>query len=366
MNLVVLHLAPTLEGGGAERQLSMLAAEQSRRGLVVHVAVRRGGTYEETLRQAGVNVHVLGNYKSLHPLLFLKVDFLMKRIKPNVVQTWLPQMDIVGGVISLKNSVPWLLSERTSRLAFKEFIGLDWVRCRLGRKAKAVVANSGGGVAYWRAKLDARALIERIPNAVDVKAIRAATLKPDRQTSSVRQILVVGRLAPEKCLDIVVRAVSLVPDSYDIHVSFIGDGPLRHSLQNAISAAGLDRRCSILPFQKDWWGLLQNAQALVSMSCYEGQPNVVLEAMASGCPLIVSAIPAHLEILDSDSAILVPSHDPVDLAHAISTLLGDPGGAQRRAHEAAKRVLGLSIDVAADAYESLYKNVLPECERCAE
>jgi len=45
--MILLHIIPTLEGGGAERQLCMLAAEQARRGYSVHLAVRRTGVYED-------------------------------------------------------------------------------------------------------------------------------------------------------------------------------------------------------------------------------------------------------------------------------------------------------------------------------
>src|SRR5947207_929887 len=69
--LTILHVIPTLEGGGAERQLSMLAAEQTRRGYQVHVAVRRPGVHAQAIRDGRVEVHELGNIRSIDPRLFL-------------------------------------------------------------------------------------------------------------------------------------------------------------------------------------------------------------------------------------------------------------------------------------------------------
>jgi glycosyltransferase involved in cell wall biosynthesis len=112
------------------------------------------------------------------------------------------------------------------------------------------------------------------------------------------------------------------------------------------------------PFQRDWWGLLKYASALVSMSRYEGQPNVVLEAMGARCPLVVSDIPAHREFLDEESAILVTPDNPALLAEAIISLLSDPVSAKRRAERAFRYVDGLTIQVAADAYDSVYEKII--------
>src|SRR5262245_32180652 len=91
-SLRILHIIPTLEGGGAERQLSMLAAEQARRGCDVHVALRRPGVHAVNIRDRGVNLHELGDMRSVDPRLFLALRKIIRSVRPDVVQTWLPQM----------------------------------------------------------------------------------------------------------------------------------------------------------------------------------------------------------------------------------------------------------------------------------
>lgn len=359
----ILHLIPTLEGGGAERQLSMLACKQSMSGWNVHVGIRRGGVYEEALRNSGVVVHLLGDHKGINPRLLVGINALIKRIKPDVVQTWLPQMDIVGGIASLWNSVPLIVSERSNGFFFQNFKFQAWVRRRLVRYASGVVANSSNGAAYWREMLATDARIFQVANAVDVAAIRIAvpvSRWPSNSNNGLRDILVVGRLIPAKALNTIIQAVRLVPVIHDVRVLIIGEGPLREEIEVSISVAGLNDRISLLPFRADWWGLLKNASALVSMSRYEGHPNVVLETMAAGCPLIVSDIPAHREFLDEKSAIMVTPDNPTMLAEAIISILSDPVSARQRAKQAAMHVAGLTIQATADAYELVYKKVINE------
>src|SRR4051812_35549056 len=98
-NGTVLHLIPTLEGGGAERQLAMLAAEQVRQGLNVHVGFRRAGIHALALQNTGVHLHELGDFRRLPLRFMLNLNRLVRTVKPGVVQTWLPSMDVLGGVI---------------------------------------------------------------------------------------------------------------------------------------------------------------------------------------------------------------------------------------------------------------------------
>jgi glycosyltransferase involved in cell wall biosynthesis len=355
----ILHLIPTLEGGGAERQLAMLAGEQSRRGWSVHVALRRGGVHEQQVGDREVTIHQLGDLKGVHPLLIARTRALVHSIKPDILQTWLPQMNIVGGFVTRWISVPWVLSERSSGIAYQGMPALAWVSGRLARKAKAVIANSVEGAEYWKRTLPANHDVATINNAVDIAAIRNAAPMPCQISSDSGQIfLCVGRFEVSKAVDIFVQAVKRVHCQHDIRALLIGDGPVVQEIQASVRALALEKRVRIMPYQANWWGLLKIAAALVSPSRFEGQPNVVLEAMAAGCPLIVSDIPAHRAILDEKSALITPKDNPASLAGAIKLLLSDPEAARQRAKCASERIAGLTIQAAADAYERVYARVL--------
>jgi hypothetical protein len=77
----------------------MLATKQVRRGWDVHVGLRRGGVREKDMRGSGVVIHPLGDVKSFHPLLIARVGNLIRQIRPDLLQTWLPQMDLLCVVV---------------------------------------------------------------------------------------------------------------------------------------------------------------------------------------------------------------------------------------------------------------------------
>ena len=319
----IVHAIASLEGGGAERQVAMLASEQAARGWDVHLALRRGGPYR-ALVDPRVSLHWLGDHDRAHPRLVYTLARLLRRVRPDLVQTWLPQMDIVAGAVATTLGTPWVMTERTTAAAYPRHLAV--LRRIAARGAAAIIANSRAGAAMWP---DAAV----IANAVDIAAVRKA--RPLARS----QVLWVGRLAREKAPDVMVAA------SAGLEVRMIGDGPMRVEIHAE-------------PFRLDWWGYLQTADVFASTSRVEGQPNTVLEAMAAGCPLVVTDLPAHREILDDRSARFVPADDPAAFALALRDVLRDRDLARERAEVATQRIALHSVTRTADAYEAVYARVL--------
>jgi glycosyltransferase involved in cell wall biosynthesis len=268
-------------------------------------------------------------------------------------------MDIIGGLVACWNRLRWVLSERASQEAYQSMTILAFLRCRLARYASAVVANSEDGALYWRHTLPAGTTVTTIPNAVDVAAVRdSCPSTHDDFGNDGPRFLFVGRLVPQKAPEVFVQSLALMPTSRPLYGLIIGEGPMRHDIQANIQFHGLSSRIRVLPYQENWWGLLKTTTALVSPSRFEGQPNVVLEAMAAECPLIVSDIRPHRSILDERSAVFVPKDDPRALADALLAFLEDPQGARQRVERAHAQVTRFTVDVTAEAYETVYTRVL--------
>ena len=344
MNRTILHAIASLEGGGAERQLVMLANEQARRGWHVHLAVRRGGVHEAQLAPS-IATHVLGDFAGGSPELGLRITRVLRTVRPALVQTWLPQMDVIAGVASLAHRIPWVLSERASDLAYPASFAMR-LRKKIGRFASAIVANSTAGTALWEA---GRGSVSEIRNALDLAAIEATPPGGEEPP----YFLFAGRLSAEKRPDLLLAAMRHVPGA---RLRMLGEGALRPTLQRAIERHALD--VTVERFRADWWSLLKTASAIVCPSQYEGEPNVVLEAMAAGCPVVASDIAAHREILDQSCALLVPFDDPLALAGALHAVRADPLAARARARIASMRVQDRSIDKAASLYDGVYARAI--------
>lgn len=356
MNIHLLHLIPTLGYGGAERQLTLLAAAQRRRGHDVHVGVLRGGANETRLAEAGVPVHRLRARGHHDPLLALSALRLARRLRPDVVQTWLPLMDVTGAVVTRLAGTPWVLTERSSLAAYRRLKDRA-LRLPLGRFADAVVANSEAGADMWRRQTGRPARIVRnVVPADEIGRVAPASRSELTLPEDAKVVLFVGRLSAEKSIELLLAALTRVVSEQRVYALVCGSGPLLPLVESAVEATG--GRIRYLGERDDPWRLMKMANLLVAPSQFEGNPTVVLEAAACGCPLLLSDIPSHREILTEDSAAFFPLGDPATLAAAIDRLLASPDEAAALA-SGARRALGeWTIRGAVAAYDEVYEGAL--------
>lgn len=353
----VLHCIPTLGIGGAERKLTYLCPQLVERGWQVDVAFMRSGPYCELLRRAGVGLHPYAIRHPYDPQLAWRAFDLVRRLRPDVVQTWMPQMDIVAGASALLLGIPWIVTEESSALMYPPSFR-HFVRDQIVRGASAIVACSAGGAAYWSRRVS-RVTPKIIPNAVPLEQIDAvAPAFPEavQPRAGQRLILFVGRLSPEKNPQALVQALRHV--SADVLAVFCGVGVEQARLRRSLAACGLTQAAVLAGHVAEVWALMKYAAVLVSPSIVEGQPTAVLEAMACRCPLVVSDIPAHREILDESAAWLVDAADPRALAAAVHEVLAGGADVARRTAEARRRVESLTIDRLGDDYDRFYRAVI--------
>lgn len=132
-------------------------------------------------------------------------------------------------------------------------------------------------------------------------------------------LLSVGRLVPGKGHALVVQALQQIPDA---ELVIVGDGPERSAIEEAVKAGGLSGRVRFtgaLPHAKlvEYY---RAADVMVLASASEGMPNVVLEALACGTPVVATAVGGIPEILDRSVGRVVASREPPQIAAAINEL----------------------------------------------
>ncbi len=213
----------------------------------------------------------------------------------------------------------------------------------------------GAGVAPAKVHLIRNGIsLTPFQNAPQTRAARIAT------TSSLR-VGLVGRLAPEKGVDIFLGAVARIANRFpDAHFVVAGDGPDRELLEAQIASLGLQGRAELLGPQTDMPAIYASLDVLVSASRQEGLPMALLEGMASGLPLIATRAGAVPEIVvEGETGLLVNVNDPVALADAIERVLTDREQCERFGSAGRQRVLDqFSAQRMASEYLKVYRAAL--------
>lgn len=357
----ILHCIPSLGGGGAERQLGYLASALAEMGHEVHIAHTApiAGT-----PPAGVILHRLKCSSNYDPVLLPRLLRLVVTVRPDIIHSWILLMDILCGVTARLTGIPWVLREPSSSMAYPPMFK-NRLRVLMARGASCIVSNSTGGDEYWAGKLShVRRRIILNGLQVECGCDDNEEEMRDYLVGTLPLIVYAGRLTSDvsgsKNLIQLLDALAIVCKTRRVRGVLCGDGPQRQELERYVADLGLEGTVSFsghLP-SCSLMKLLSVASLFVSLSAYEGCPNTVMEAMQCGCPLLVSDIPAHRELLDSDSAVFVDPDDLEQVAEMIKSLLDDRNGALERADRARIRSQGWTVTRMASAYDSLYREII--------
>ena len=206
---------------------------------------------------------------------------------------------------------------------------------RIWHDAGAVVANSQG-LRELALAFDARNEIAVVPNGVDSERF----WQENRNWSEPR-LLSVGRIVYQKGLDVALEAlIGLKELEWDWHIA--GDGPQLQSLREELHREHLDERVHLLGWTRVE-ALIHEykaASVFVFPSRHEGMPNAVLEAMASGLPVIATRISGNEDlVLDGETGRLVPTEDSAALQESLRELLSDESLRERMGRAARKRAV---------------------------
>jgi glycosyltransferase involved in cell wall biosynthesis len=167
----------------------------------------------------------------------------------------------------------------------------------------------------------------------------------------------VGRLAPAKAVDVFIEAMAHVMD-IPVVGSIIGEGEDRVSGEARALELGLATRLHWHGFLPDAASLLRAMDVIVMSSRSEGTPIILLEAMAAGIPLVVTAVGGIPDVVSTGEAILVTSEDMQGLAAAIRRVYSDPAGARERSESASKRVRDFGVNAWLDRHDQLYDKLI--------
>ena len=231
------------------------------------------------------------------------------------------------------------------------------------RWAHAIVANSSAAADSLLREGVPHGRISVIPNGVNLERFAF-----QRSVRPVRTILTVANLRREKAHEVLFGAIARVaPRHPSLRLRLAGDGPRAAELRALAASLGVADRIAFLGHREDVSALLEDADAFVLPSRSEAFPNSVMEAMAAGLPVIVSAVGGLLELVYSGrTGVLVPVDDRAALADAIDALVMDPERAYELGQAARADIARrYSFDRMARSFEDLYVSHLRAASEAA-
>jgi glycosyltransferase involved in cell wall biosynthesis len=295
---------------------------------VAIVAITRGPAHNSFLdaaRAAEIQTEVVREQHIFDRAVIAGLRDVVTRNKPDIIQTHAVKSHFLARWAGLPNIFPWIAfhhgyTQTAARVRF--YNQLDRWSLRAARKVITVSVP-------FRDELVRRGVppenIEIVHNAIAADWGCAAR----RESAALRQnldipldwpvILNVGRLSKEKDHLTLLKAVR----SLRVQLVLVGEGPGRGDLEATISRFGLTGRVTLTGHQESVAPYYGMAQVVAISSLSEGSPNVLLEAMASGVPVVatnVGGIPEHVE--DGRSALLVQPRDVSAMGAAIAELIG--------------------------------------------
>lgn len=370
---MIVHVITGLNRGGAEQALFRLISQEPEPVSVRVVSLTSGGIFRERLEALGVRVTCLGMQPGRpSPLKWWRLVRLLRQWRPKLVQTWMYHADLLGGVAAAVAGVPlcWGVhhcnlsrgNNKPSTLFVARVCAWisRWVPARaISCSARAVDIHRAMGYAVP---------FDVVPNGLDAaawapRAELRETVRAELHLPSDAFVFVhAGRDDPQKDHGTLARAFNLVHAARpDAHLLLCGNGlATEHRYFDTLPFTYLARSAVLaLGPRDDLPRLWQAADAFVLSSVGEAFPNVVLEAMSSALPCVVTDVGDAAEMVGDTGMVVTPAN-PEALAAAMLTMCSLPEKARQRLGEAARqRVLErFTLDRMAAGFQRVWTEVI--------
>lgn len=199
--------------------------------------------------------------------------------------------------------------------------------------ADGIVLQTERSKYFFNKKTQRKAVI--LPNSLN-----PAFIKPRYEGARDKRIVAVGRLDANKNHEMMIRAFAALMDKYpEYTLTIYGEGELRPYLEDLVSRLGISQQVFLPGVIPDVADRIERAALFLLTSYSEGVSNALIEALASGLPVISTDVPSGgtVELItDGENGLIIPAGDLNALEEAMDKLLGDPAYADSLGREAAK------------------------------
>lgn len=369
----VTHAITGLEPGGAENYLLRLLRESGLAFASSVISLRSGGALASQFQAAGIPLEELAITPTARGILRLAAVLpRLRRGAADVMQGWMYHGNMVASAMAWgRMPVVWNIRETVYDLAQEKAATAQLIKIssRFSSRVDCIVYNSHVSRDQHR-RLGFRPRREAvIPNGVSVEQFfpdvsRGSAIR--RQLGIPEGTVVVGRFGRSHPMKDHASFLASIQALAHVHPKvralIVGAGCDSPSglVMNEIRARGLEDRCTVLGDRRDISDLYRCVDIACSTSAWgEAYPNVVAEAMASGCAVVATDV-GDARTMVGDAGLVIPAQSHDLLAKAISTLVADPelrAELGRAASQRAKQHLPIQASVL--RYNELYQALVP-------
>ena len=339
--LRVSLIAGSLGIGGAEKQLVYQTRVLKEAGVDVRIyCLTQKEYFESALLSIGVRPIWVGRYKN--PILrIISMIAAMRPHKPHIVHSTHFFTNIYAAIVARvyqSVSIGSIRNDTAESLRRNRIWG-RW----LVRSPSALVANSNAARRSARPYVRDPEKVFMIPNVVDLSEFDRRVAPPDAQFTARNgpTAVAVARLVKAKRLDRFLSALAMARKQCpDLMGVIVGEGPERAPLENLAQTLGLlPEGIKFLGRRTDVPAIISHCEMFVLTSEYEGFPNVILEAMAAGLPVVTTPAGEASSIVDHGyTGFVVPPDNPEYLADRLIKLARSPDLRSQMGEEGRRRV----------------------------
>ncbi len=316
----------------------------------------------EQLEQAGVAVRFADiRSKWQAPLAVGRLARLLAEQRPQIVQNFLYHANVAGTLAAQRTGASHVVLGM--RVADPRRLR-TWLERRVAARADRIVCVSQSVADFCRQRGFPADKLEVIPNGIEpgrYENVPPLDLAVLGVPAGRKAIVFIGRLHEQKDLPTLLAAapefLRQLPD-YDLVL--IGEGPEEHRLVRLANDLGVARRIHFAGWRADVPSILAAAEMLVLPSCWEGMPNVLLEAMAAGKPVVATRAEGVCEVLGELAAEqTVAVGDMQQLSQRVIQFAQNPPLAENLGQENRRRILAhFSLQEMVQQYERLYARLM--------
>lgn len=355
----IMQIIPWLKIGGAERMCESLTLALTELGheVIIVSMFNRKTIINHNLEEKGIKIEYIGKHVGIDFSIYFKLNKLIKKYNPDVVHTHLNALKYSAGIAFRDLHQPVIHTLHS--IAEKEAPKFD-----IRTNKRIYASKKAVPVALTSTVQDSIELLYELPkesipiiyNGIDIRKFNPSK-DYSFKTNKIRIVNVASFSQPKNQGCLIEAFMKLHRKYPNTILSLAGTGPNMEQIQNLVQKLDLSSSVEFLGSVDNVSAVLEESDIFVLPSTYEGMPMSIIEAMASGLPIVASRVGGIPDMIDdgNDGILIDPTVNSLYLA--IEKLINDQCLRERLGKNARKKSEGMSSFIMAENYLALYRKI---------